>query len=593
MKKACLYFVLLTAFITKLPAQIVTYDQGQKFKDVLNIIKSYYTDTIDEKKLVEDAIVKILEDLDPHSTYIKSEDVKRSEEPLQANFEGIGITFQILKDTITVQEVINGCPAEKVGVRIGDRIVKVNDTSATFKGIDNNWVVKRLRGPKGTTVKVTIVRKGYERPIEFMIQRDKIPIYSIEAHYMVAPEVGYIKISRFAASTMQEFNNYVSELREKGMKHIIIDLQDNTGGYLYTAIDLCNQFLEKDQMIVYTQGAHSPRSESRANGNGIFKTGKVVVLINEGSASASEIFSGCIQDNDRGLLVGRRTWGKGLVQKPFSLPDGSQIKLTTAHYHIPSNRYIQRPYEKGKKDYNDEYIRRYNSGELFGADTFKQPDSLKYKTLFAERTVYGGGGVSPDYFVPVDTSHGSRYYNALVRRGIIYQFCAEYLDKHREVLKEQYKTSEEFVKNFTVPDSLFQNLFETAEKDTSFLNDISVPQSDTTTKEFTFISGGNKVYRTSKERDLKRSAKILSIAVKSNIGRNLFDANTFWQVNNEFNRPLQKAIEIIQNDKNFDILFPQPQAGKNKKKPSSKERKEFERWRYEEENSGKANGNRQ
>lgn len=573
---------LLFTFINTLNAQIPGYDQGQKFKDVLNIIKTYYTDTVDDKKLVDDAIVKVLEDLDPHSSYVKSEDVKRSEEPLQANFEGIGITFQILRDTITVQEVINGCPAEKVGVRVGDRIVKVDDTTATFKGVDNNWVIKHLRGPKGSKVKVSMVRKGYEQPLDFMIQRDKIPIYSIEAHYMAAPEIGYVKISRFAATTMQEFQQSVNQLREQGMKHIIVDLQDNTGGYLYTAIDLCNQFLEKDQMIVYTQGVHSPKSESKANGNGMFKTGKVIILINESSASASEILSGCIQDNDRGLLVGRRTWGKGLVQKPFSLSDGSQIKLTTAHYYIPSNRCIQRPYDNGKKDYNDEYMRRYNSGELFGADTFKQPDSLKYKTIFAGRTVYGGGGVSPDYFVPVDTTNGSRYYNALVRRGFINQFCVEYLDKKRDELKAQFKTGENFVQNYTVPDSLLTALFEMAEKDTAFLHDVSVPKEDTSTKEFTIIKHREKEFRTSKNRDLKRSAKVLRIALKSNIGRNLFDANTFWQVSNELNNPLQKAITIMQNDKNFDVLFPPISAGKNKKKLSEKDKKEFERWRFSE-----------
>ncbi|MFN8294459.1 MAG: S41 family peptidase [Chitinophagales bacterium] len=573
--------VLLLLFVTiSLNAQIPGYDQGQKFKDILNIVKTYYTDTVDEKRLVDDAIIKVLEDLDPHSSYVKAEDVKRSEEPLQANFEGIGISFQILKDTITVQEVISGCPAEKVGVRVGDRIVKVDDTTATFKGLDNNWVVKHLRGTKGSKVRVGIVRKGYEQPIEFIIQRDKIPIHSVEAHYMVAPEVGYIKISRFAATTSQEFLQAVAQMRAQGMKNIIVDLQDNTGGYLYTAIDLCNQFLEKDQMIVYTQGIHSAKSESKANGNGTFKTGKVVVLINESSASASEILSGCIQDNDRGLLVGRRTWGKGLVQKPFSLPDGSQIKLTTAHYYIPSNRCIQRPYEKGKKDYNDEYMRRYNSGELFGADTFKQPDSLKYKTIFAGRTVYGGGAVMPDYFVPIDTSNGSRYYNSLVRRGLIYQYCMEYLDKHRDSLKKQFPSSEHFVNNYTLPDSLLQGLFAMAEKDSSFLNDVTVPKEDTIIKSFTTLKLGEKEYRTSKEHDLKRSAKLLSIVVKANLGRNLFDANTFWQITNALNNPLQKAISVIQNDKNFDVLFAPPATSKHKKKIGTHDLKAQERWRY-------------
>lgn len=583
MKKIIVAVVFLAIAANSAFSQLPSYDQGQKFKDVLNIVNAYYTDTVDNKKLVDDAIAKILEDLDPHSSYVKAQDVKRSEEPLQANFEGVGISFQILNDTITVQEVISGCPSEKVGIRVGDRIVKVDDTTAVFKGLDNNWVIKHLRGPKGSKVAVNIIRRGNTQPLVFVIQRDKIPIYSIEAHYMVLPDVGYVKISRFAATTMQEFLTAVKDLRNKGMKNIIVDLQDNTGGYLYTAIDLCNQFLMKDQMIVYTQGLHSPKSESRANGNGIFKSGKVIVLINEGSASASEILSGCIQDNDRGLLVGRRTWGKGLVQKPFNLPDGSQIKLTTAHYYIPSDRCIQRPYDNGKKDYNDEYMRRYNSGELFGSDTFKQPDSLKYKTIYSARTVYGGGGVSPDYFVPVDTTSGSRYYNALIRRGFLVQQGAEYLDKNRDKILAQFPTADSFINNYIVPDSFLKNLYITAEADTSFLNDITVPKEDTVIKEFTIINVNGKEYRTAKEHDLKRSAKVLPIAIKANLGRNLFDANVFWQVSNALNNPLQKAISVIQNDKNFDVLFKSTAIAKGKKKQVQKDREEEERWRFQGE----------
>ncbi len=561
-----------------------TYDQGQKFKDVLNIVKAYYTDTVDEKYLVDDAIAKVLEDLDPHSSYVKADDVKRSEEPLQANFDGIGITFQVLKDTINVQEVISSCPAEKVGMRVGDRIVKVDDSSAVFKGLDNNWVIKNLRGQRGTKVRVTVMRKGSAESLVFIIQRDKIPIYSVEASYMAAPSIGYIKISRFAATTMQEFNKAVEKLRGQGMQHIIVDIQDNTGGYLYTAIDLCNQFLERDQMIVYTEGKHSPRSDSKAIGNGILKKGKVVIMINEGSASASEILSGCIQDNDRGLVVGRRTWGKGLVQKPFSLPDGSQIKLTTAHYYVPSGRCIQRTYEKGKKDYNDEYSRRLQTGELFGVDTFKQLDSLKMKTLFANRDVYGGGGVSPDYFVPLDTSMGSKYYNVLVRRGFLNQYIVEYLDKQREGIKQSYTSSDEFVSNYVVPDSLIQGMFENAEKDTSFLNDISISKNDKDTSKVSIIKKGEREWRTTKEYDLGRSLRVLKIAVKSNIARNLYDASAFWRVNNEVNNSFQKAVEVIQKDVLFDVLFSKEVPQKGKKKLSEKEKKDLERWRSFSEN---------
>lgn len=445
-------------------------------------------------------------------------------------------------------------------------------------------MIKHLRGPRGTKVRVTVMRKGNAEPLVFVIQRDKIPIYSVEASYMAAPSIGYVKIARFAATTMQEFNKAVEKLRGQGMQHIIVDIQDNTGGYLYTAIDLCNQFLERDQMIVYTEGKHSPRSESKAIGNGSLKKGKVVIMINEGSASASEILSGCIQDNDRGLVVGRRTWGKGLVQKPFSLPDGSQIKLTTAHYYVPSGRCIQRTYEKGKKDYNDEYSRRLQTGELFGVDTFKQPDSLKKKTLFANRDVYGGGGVSPDYFVPLDTSMGSKYYNVLVRRGFLNQYIVEYLDKQREGIKQSFASSDEFVANYVVPDSLIQGMFENAEKDTSFLNDISISKDDKDTSRVTIIKKGEREWRTTKEYDLGRSLRVLKIAVKSNIARNLFDASAFWRVNNEVNNSFQKAVEVIQKDVLFDVLFAKEVPQKGKKKLSEKEKKELERWRSLSEN---------
>jgi carboxyl-terminal processing protease len=587
MKRINIIAGILMFFSIAANAQPV-YDQGQKFRDVLGLIKQYYTDTVNDKMLVDDAIVKVLEDLDPHSAYVKTDDVKRSEEPLQANFEGIGVSFQLLKDTIVVLEIISGGPSQKVGLLAGDRIVKVDDTTATFKGLDNNWVMKHLRGNKGTKVKVSVLRKTSQEPIDFVITRDKIPIYSIEASYMAAPGVGYIKLVRFAASSMQEYYQALEKLKGQGMQHLVLDLQDNTGGYLYTAIDLCNQFLEKDQLIVYTQGLHSPKSDSKANGSGSFKTGKLVVMINEGSASASEILSGCIQDNDRGLLVGRRTWGKGLVQKPFALPDGSQIKLTTAHYYVPSGRSIQRPYEKGKKEYNDEYTRRYQTGELFGADTFKQPDSLKAKTIFAGRTVYGGGGVSADLFIPIDTTMGSRYYNTIVRRGILNQFCVEYLDKNRQQLLNAYPTSEAFIAQFRFDEALKAKLMEQAEADTAFLNDIVSSKDDSIKNTpVTIISKNGKDWKTTKEYDLRRSAKLLETQAKAILGRNMFDNSTFWQVYNNINNSYQKAVEVINNDRNFDVLFEAKSPVKTKKKLNEKEKRELERWRYSPEEESK------
>jgi len=334
------------------------YDQGDKFIEVLNLIRTYYTDTVNEEKLVEDAVRKTLEDLDPHSSYVPSKDVKRSEEQLVGNFEGIGITFQILKDTIMVLEVIPGGPSERVGLHAGDKIIKVNDTTVAGIKIENEGVIKRLRGPKGTKVHVSMMRQGERNLIEFTITRDKIPIYSITASYMVQPGVGYVRLERFSATSLQEFSQAIDRLRTQGMKDLILDLQGNVGGYLYTAVDMCNQFLGDNKLIVYTQGVHSSYQPYFSNNRGFFKDGKVVVMIDEGSASAAEILSGCIQDNDRGLLVGRRTFGKGLVQKPFTLSDGSQLKLTTAHYYTPSGRCIQKPYGTGNKDYRDDYKER-------------------------------------------------------------------------------------------------------------------------------------------------------------------------------------------------------------------------------------------
>jgi len=374
------------------------YDQADKFSEVLNLLNNYYTDTVNQEKLTEDAIVKVLDDLDPHSSYIPAKDVKKSDEPLVGNFDGIGITFQILKDTIIVLEVIPSGPAERVGLLAGDKIIKVNDTAVAGIKIDNEGVVHKLRGPKGTKVDVSILRHGANGLIDFTITRDKIPIFSVTASYMAAPGVGYIRLERFGANTMDEFLDALNKLDKQGMKDLIFDLQGNTGGYLYTAVDLCNQFLRDSQMIVYTKGQHAPYYPYLSNNHGVFKTGKVVLMVDEGSASAAEIVSGCIQDNDRGLLVGRRTFGKGLVQKPFTLGDGSVVRITTAHYYTPSGRCIQKSYSNGTKEYREDYKERYESGELFGKDTFKFADSLLYHTLNG-RNVYGGGGVYELYVI--------------------------------------------------------------------------------------------------------------------------------------------------------------------------------------------------
>ncbi len=526
------------------------YDQIEKIAEVFSLIRNYYTDTVNEEKLVEDAIAKILEDLDPHSTYVKASDVKRNEESLVGNFEGIGITFQILKDTIMVLEVIPGGPSEKVGLMAGDKIINVNDTTIAGIKIDNNGVIKKLRGNKGTKVKVSVMRKSERNLIDFNIVRDKIPIYSITASYMAAPGVGYIKLERFSATTMQEFGMALEKLRAKGMVDMILDLQGNVGGYLYTAVDLCNQFMGDNQLIVYTQGLHAPYQPYFSNNRGVCKEGKVVVMIDEGSASAAEILSGCIQDNDRGLLVGRRTFGKGLVQKPFTMSDGSQLKLTTAHYYTPSGRCIQKPYGNGNKDYRDDYKERLESGELFGKDTFKFADSLLYHTKIG-RNVFGGGGVMPDFFVAVDTSETSTLHNQLIRKGTENKFCLEYVDRNRSQLNASYVNADSFFYNFAVDTLVLKEYFEAAVRDSVFKLKAGVTPAGYSA----YFGAVENDTTLNFEKDFAKSEKLIKARLKATIGRNLFDTGLWYRIiNTTINDVYAKALEVITTPAKFDVL---------------------------------------
>lgn len=546
------------------------YDQVDKFVEVMNLVRTYYTDTVNEEKLIEDAIAKTLEDLDPHSSYVRAKDVKRSEESLVGNFEGIGITFQILQDTVMVLEVIPGGPSEKVGLHAGDKVVKVNDTVFAGIKLSNEMVIKKLRGTKGTKVKVSMLRQGEQGLIDFNITRDKIPIYSITASYLVQPGVGYIRLERFSATSLQEFSQALEKLREHGMKDLILDLQGNVGGYLYTAVDMCNQFLGDNKLIVYTQGVHSNYQPYFSNNRGTFKDGKVVVMIDEGSASAAEILSGCIQDNDRGLLVGRRTFGKGLVQKPFILSDGSQLKLTTAHYYTPSGRCIQKPYGHGNKDYRDDYRERLESGELFGKDTFKFADSLRYHTANG-RDVYGGGGVQPDFFVPIDTSANSPLFNQLIRKGVENKFCLEYVDKHRTELNQRYPSADSFFNYFTVDTVLLAQYLDVAVAD-------SVLKLKPGTNPKTFWQYMGAVQNDSVinfGRDFSKSDKLITARLKATIGRNLFDAGMFYRViNATVNNVFTKALEVMNSKKKFDVLKPKTEAEEagSKSKTGTKEK---------------------
>lgn len=545
------------------------FNQADKFVEVLTLINSYYTDTVNDEKLVEDAIKKVLEDLDPHSSYVPAKDVKRSEESLVGNFEGIGITFQILKDTVMVLEVIPGGPSEKVGLQAGDKIIKANDTLISGVKIENEGVIKKLRGPKDTKVRILVLRKSERTPLEFTITRGKIPIYSITASYMAAPQVGYIRLERFSATTMTEFFTALTKLQEQGMKDLILDLQGNVGGYLYTAVDLCNQFLNEKELIVYTQGVHAPYYPYFSDGKGVLKGGKVVIMADEGSASAAEILSGCLQDNDRGLVVGRRTFGKGLVQKPFTLTDGSQLKLTTAHYYIPSGRCIQKPYGQGNKEYRSDYQERLQSGELFGADTFHFADSLLKYTKNG-RKVYGGGGVMPDYFVAIDTSMNSPLFNLLVRSGSENRFCLDFVDKNRASLSAKYPNADAYFNQFEIDTNLLAAYLQSAIADSTLkLKPDMAPK--TFWQYFGAIQNDSII---NFERDIARSEKLIKARLKATIGRNLFDTGMWYRViNSTANNVFAKALAVITNSKNFDQLKPKEEPAKSNSSAPNKGKK--------------------
>jgi carboxyl-terminal processing protease len=540
-------------------------EPADKFTEVMGLVRNYYTDTVNEEKITEDAIRKAMEDLDPHSSYTSAADVKKSNESLVGNFEGIGITFQLLNDTIIVLEVIPGGPSERVGLQAGDKIVTVNDSTVAGIKIGNDGVIKKLRGPKGTKVNIGIMRQGEKGLLEFTIVRDKIPIYSVTASYMAEPGVGYIRFERFAATTLQEFSEAVDKLRAQGMKNLILDMQGNIGGYLYTAVDMCNQFLGDNQLIVYTQGLHAPYQPYFSNGRGFFQQGKLVIMVDGGSASAAEILSGCMQDNDRALLVGRRTFGKGLVQKPFTLSDGSEVKITTAHYYTPSGRCIQKPYTSYKNDYKT----RYESGELFGRDTFKFVDSLRRQTLNG-RTVYGGGGIEPDFYVPIDTSENSELFNQLLRKGVENKFCLEYVDNNRTKFNKIYASADSFYYNFKVDTNLLAQYLAGAVSD-SAIKLLPGKNPKCFSQYFGAVKNDSLL---NFDIDFPKSRKVIEARLKANIGRNLFDVGMYYRViNASVNDVYAKAIQVMNDNKLFDELKPKPAKNEKNKGKVHKSKK--------------------
>ncbi|PID93796.1 MAG: peptidase S41 [Bacteroidetes bacterium] len=488
----------------------------------ISLIDYYYVDDVDANELVEKAFREMLEELDPHSVYMDAEETKEANEPLQGKFEGIGIQFQLFKDTILVVSPITGGPSEKLGILAGDKIITIDGEEAYGEHINNEWVRKHLRGDKGTQVTVEIYRKGQKNLLEYTITRDKIPIHSVDASYMATPSTGYIKINRFSRTTMSEYAEAMGKLQASGMKNLILDLRNNTGGYLDVAISLADEFLKQGELVVYTEGRRNPRRDAHATGAGRFEKGKLIVLINEGSASASEIVSGAVQDWDRGLIIGRRSFGKGLVQRPFWLPDSSQIRLTIARYYTPTGRCIQKPYDDGSEAYFKDLATRMQHGEMMHADSISFPDSLRYTTP-AGRTVYGGGGIMPDLFVPYDSTKYSDYYTHLWRKGVQNSFVTNLLNAKRQEYEASYPTFEHFEKTFVLDEELLEDFVQYAEKE--------------------------GVERD--EEGLEQSITIISAQIKALMARNLFSTSRYFQVVNTVSDEFNLALEMMQDDEAF------------------------------------------
>ncbi|MDE0978528.1 MAG: S41 family peptidase [Flavobacteriales bacterium] len=500
-------------------SQTQSQTQSQKFNALLYYVNQIYVEEVDSEALVEAAIIAMLEEMDPHSVYIPADELKAADEPLNGNFEGVGIQFNIFKDTIMVVSPISGGPSEKLGIMSGDRIVTVDGEVVAGTGVTNKDVQRLLKGQKGTKVTVGIKRSGERELLVFEIIRDKIPIFSVDASYMAAPGIGYIKVNRFAKTTMAEMYEALAKLRNQGMDDLILDLQGNGGGMLRTAIQMADEFLSEDKLLVYTEGRAFPRENTKARIPGRFEKGRLVVLIDQGSASASEIVSGAIQDWDRGLIVGRRSFGKGLVQRPVNLPDGSAVRLTVQKYYTPSGRCIQKPYDEGVDAYRKENYERYTSGELLSLDSLELPDSLKFTTRIQERTVYGGGGILPDIFVPIDTTDNSEFFSRILRKGLDNRFALNFVDSRREALEKEYPTEDDFIRDFVLSEKMSADFL-------AFVEEEGIE----------FDADG-----------WETSADAISLRIKAMIGRNMLKQSTFYRVISGLNESLQRAVTILQD----------------------------------------------
>ena len=482
-------------------------------------ISNLYVDTVNDERLVEDAIRGMLEKLDPHSTYSTPKEVKQMNEPLTGSFEGVGVQFNIMEDTLVVIQPVTNGPSEKVGIIAGDRIVSVNDTAIAGVKMSREEIMRRLRGPKGTKARLGVVRSGIRDRLTFVVTRDKIPVKSIDAYYMLRPGIGYIRIGNFGATTYDEFVSAMKQLQSEGMHDLVLDLQENGGGYLQAAVNIANEFLGRGDLIVYTDGRRARRMEYRADGRGLFTEGRVVVLVDEYTASAAEIVTGAVQDQDRGLVVGRRSFGKGLVQRPIDLPDGSMIRLTIAHYYTPSGRCIQKPYEKGRqKDYAMDVVNRLQRGELTNADSIHFADSLKYETLRRHRTVYVGGGIMPDYFVPLDTTLYTKYHRELAAKSVIIQQNLRFVDQHRKQLKRDYPDFALFKQQYEVPQSLLDAVM---------------------------AEGAKQNVKPRDDAERAKTLPTLRLQLKALIARDLWDMSEYYSVFNEESAIVRKALDVL------------------------------------------------
>lgn len=528
MKK--LFYAIIAILTSAVSAQ--QFMPGHKLSYAEQAIARMYVDSVNEDKLVEEAIVGMLKSLDPHSSYSNAKETQDLNEPLDGSFSGIGISFNMSTDTLYVIETIGGGPSERVGILPGDRIIKVNDTIIAGVKMLNSDIMRRLRGPKGTDVDVTILRyeSGTPDTIDFRITRDEIPIFSVDAAYIVEPGIGYIRLNKFGAETHKEFVEAVKKLKSEGMNDLILDLTDNGGGYLKASVDILGEILPSGSLAVFTEGLNNPKYDYLAfpsERSPLLADGKLVIMMNQYSASASEITAGAVQDWDRGVIVGRRSYGKGLVQRPIPFPDGSMMRLTVAHYYTPTGRDIQKPYTKGDADaYAHDIMDRFNHGELMHADSIKYIDSLKVNSLKLNRPIYGGGGIYPDRFVGIDTTENTKYYRQVLAKGLIYRFAIKTVDKDRKEILAKYPTDSDFLKGYFISDSQLQDLYDLATAENIDFN----------------------------AEEAALSKPLFSMVLKGLIGRDIYDSSTYFKVFNDRDKMFKTALDVIKSKEYSDIL---------------------------------------